>query len=197
MKSALIAVGAVLGVLLLMGLWYMGVYNGLVSKQEGVNSAWAQVQNVYQRRLDLVPNLVETVWGAANFEKSTLSAVVEARSRVGSFTVDKSILNDPAQFKKFEASQGELGRALSRMMVVMENYPQLKATENFRDMQVQLEGTENRIAVERRTFNEVVQVYNTAIRRLPASIIANMSGFKERPYFEAEPTAQKAPQVKF
>ena len=197
MKTALVVLGTLLGLILLSGLWYMGVYNGLVSKQEAGNSAWAQVQNVYQRRFDLVPNLVETVKGAANFEKSTLTAVVDARSRVGSFTVDKSILNDPDQFKKFEAAQGQLGSALSRLMVVMEKYPDLKATENFRDLQVQLEGTENRIAVERRTFNEVVQEYNTAIRRMPASLVANMSGFKARPYFEGDTQAQKAPQVKF
>jgi LemA protein len=185
------------GVVLLLGLGLMGVYNGLVSKQEAVNSAWAQVQNTYQRRFDLIPNLVETVKGAANFEKSTLAAVVEARSRVGSFTVDKSVLNDPAQFKKFQAAQGELGQALSRLMVVVENYPQLKATENFRSLQDQLEGTENRITVARRDFNEAAQTYNVAIRRVPASLIAGMAGFKEHPYFEAEAPAQKAPQVKF
>ena len=197
MKAALIALGSLLGVVLLLGLWYMGVYNGFVAKQEAVNGAWAQVQNVYQRRADLVPNLVETVKGAAGFEKSTLQAVVDARSRVGSFTVDKSILNDPAQFKKFEAAQGQLGGALSRLMVVSENYPKLQATESFRDLQVQLEGTENRITVERRSFNETVQAFNTAIRRMPGSIIAGMAGFKERPYFEADATAQKAPAVKF
>ena len=197
MKTALIALGTILGVIVLLGLWYMGVYNGLVGKQEAVNSAWAQVQNVYQRRADLVPNLVETVKGAANFEKSTLTAVVDARSRVGSFTVDKSILNDPSQFKKFEAAQGQLGSALSRLMVVIERYPDLKANANFRDLQVQLEGTENRITVERRSFNEVVQDYNTSVRRMPASVVASIGGFKERPYFEAAPEAQKAPQVKF
>jgi LemA protein len=197
MKPALIAVAAFIGFIVLLGLSYMGIYNGLVTKQEAVNSAWAQVQNVYQRRLDLVPNLVETVKGAANFEKSTLTAVTDARSRVGSFVVDKSILNDPEQFKKFEAAQGELGRALSHLMAVSENYPQLRATENFRDLQVQLEGTENRITVERRTFNETVQDYNTSIRRVPASIIAGMSGFKEHPYFQADAEAAKAPQVKF
>ena len=194
MKTALIAVT---GVVLALLLWFIGTYNGLVGRQEAVNSAWAQVQNVYQRRLDLVPNLVETVKGAAGFEKSTLTAVVEARSRVGSVTVDKSILNDPGQFKKFEEAQGQLGGALSRLMVVVEKYPELKATENFRDLQVQLEGTENRITVERRTFNEVVQDYNTAIRRMPASLVASFGGFREKSYFEAAPEAQKAPQVKF
>lgn len=193
MKAFLIAVGVVA----LLGLAFIGVYNGLVSKQEAVSSAWAQVQNNYQRRFDLIPNLVETVKGAAHFEKSTLTAVVDARSRVGSFTVDKSVLNDPAQFKKFSAAQGELGSALSRLMVVVENYPQLKSTENFRGLQDQLEGTENRITVARRDFNEAAQAYNISIRRMPASLIAGMAGFKERPYFEAEATAQKTPQVKF
>jgi LemA protein len=184
-------------VVVLLGLWFASLYNGLVAMEENAKGAWAQVQNVYQRRLDLVPNLVETVKGAANFEKSTLTAVVEARAKVGSMTVDKSILNDPQQFKKFEAVQGELSSALSRLMVVVEKYPELKANENFRDLQVQLEGTENRIAVERRAFNDAVIAYNTAIRRLPGALVARLGGFAERPYFAAEPEAQKAPQVKF
>jgi len=194
MKNVWIAIAAVV---VLMGIWFVSAYNGFVAGQEAVNSAWAQVQNVYQRRADLVPNLVETVKGAANFEKSTLTAVVDARSRVGSFTVDKSILNDPAQFAKFQQAQGELGQALSRLMAVIENYPQIKATENFRSLQDQLEGTENRIAVARRDFNEAAQAYNTAIRRMPASLVAGFGHFTQRPYFEAEATAQKAPQVKF
>ncbi|HVE13198.1 MAG TPA: LemA family protein [Elusimicrobiota bacterium] len=197
MKSALVAVGSMLALAVLLGLWYMGVYNGFVAAQEATNSAWAQVQNDYQRRVDLVPNLVEAVKGAANFEKSTLTAVVDARARATSFTVDKSILNDPAQFKKFEAAQGELGSALSRLMVVVEKYPELKATQNFRDFAVQLEGTENRIAVARRDFNQAAQDYNVRIRRMPGSIVAGISGFKERPYFEAAAGAEKAPAVKF
>ena len=197
MKTITAVLAGVAALAVLIAFWYMGTYNSLVNRQESVNGAWAQVQNVYQRRLDLVPNLVETVKGAANFERSTLSAVVEARSRVGSLTVDKSLLNDPAQFKKFEAAQGELSGALSRLLAVAENYPILKATENFRDLQVQLEGTENRIAVERRSFNEAVISYNVAIRRVPASIVAGMAGFKERPYFEAAPEAAKAPKVDF
>ena len=197
MKSALIVLGSLLGLVLLAGFWFMGVYNGLVSRQETVNGAWAQVQNVYQRRADLVPNLVETVKGSANFEKSTLTAVVEARSRVGSIKLDKSVLNDPEQFKKFDEAQGQLSGALSRLMVIVEKYPELKANANFRDLQVQLEGTENRITVERRDFNEVVVAYNTAIRKMPASLVASFGGFKERPYFEAAAEAQKAPQVKF
>ena len=197
MKPALVALGAFIGFVGLLGLAYMGIYNGLVSRQEAANSAWAQVQNVYQRRADLVPNLVETVKGAAGFEKSTLTAVTDARARVGSFVVDKKVLEDPEQFKKFEAAQGELGKALSRLMAVSENYPALRATESFRDLQVQLEGTENRISVERRSFNEAVQDYNVATRRFPASIVAGMAGFKQRPYFEADQGAAKAPAVKF
>ena len=187
----------VLAVIVIVGVWFAGTYNGLVSKREAVSSAWAQVQNVYQRRSDLVPNLVETVRGAANFEKSTLTAVTEARAKVGSFTVDKSVLNDAQKFHQFEEAQGDLGRALGRLMVVMERYPELKATQNFRDLQVQLEGTENRITVERREFNEIAQLYNTAIKKVPANLVAGLGGFKERPYFEAEAAAQHAPQVKF
>ena len=197
MKPIIAVLGAVVVLVLVVGLWFMGTYNSLVNRQEAVKSAWGQVENVYQRRMDLVPNLVETVKGAAGFEKSTITAVTEARSKVGSITVDKSVLNDPAQFKKFAAAQGELSGALSRLLAVAENYPALKATENFRDLQVQLEGTENRIAVERRAFNETAMAYNAAIRRVPANIVAGFGGFKERPYFEAEPEAKKAPQVRF
>lgn len=194
MKTALAAAGAVLALVLI---WAVASYNGLVGSQEGVNKAWADVQASYQRRLDLIPNLVETVKGAANFEKSTLSAVVEARSKVGSFTVDSSVLNDPAKLKQFDAAQGDLGRALSRLMVVVEKYPDLKASQNFRDLQVQLEGTENRITVARRDFNEAVLSYNAGIRRLPGALIARLAGFTARAYFEAAPEAAKAPAVKF
>ena len=197
MKAILAAVGTILVLVIGFALWGMGNYNKYVGLQEQVNGAWAQVQNVYQRRSDLVPNLVETVKGAANFEKSTLIAVTEARAKVGSFTVDKSVLDDPARFKQFDAAQGQLGSALSRLMVVIEKYPELKANTNFRDLQVQLEGTENRIAVERRNFNEAAIAYNTAIRRVPGALIANFGGFRARPYFEAAEEAQKAPAVKF
>ncbi len=197
MKYVLAALAVVAAFVLALALWAVGTYNGLVSLREGVNSSWAQVQNVYQRRADLVPNLVETVKGAANFEKSTLTAVTEARAKVGTMQVDAKTLNDPAQFKQFEAAQGQLGAALQHLMVVMERYPDLKATQNFRDLQVQLEGTENRIAVERRTFNETAQQYNAAIKRFPGVIVAQVAGFKERPYFEAAPEAQAAPKVKF
>ena len=184
-------------VLLLVGVWAVSSYNGLVGKNEAVNAAWGQVQNVYQRRLDLVPNLVETVKGAAKFERETLSAVVTARSKVGSFTVDQSVLDNPDKFRQFENAQGELGRALSRLMVVVERYPELRATQNFRDLQTQLEGTENRIAVERRSFNETAQAYNTALKVFPGVIVGRLAGFQPRPYFEAAPQAQSAPAVKF
>lgn len=197
MKTIWLVLGGVAALVLVVALWFVATYNGLVNLQEGLNGSWAQVQNVYQRRADLVPNLVETVKGSANFEKSTLQAVVEARSRVGGVTVDKAVLDDPAKFRQFEQAQGQLSGALSRLMVVVERYPELRANGNFRDLQVQLEGTENRITVERRDFNLAAVAYNSAIRRMPASIVAALGHFKERPYFEASPEAQKAPTVKF
>ena len=197
MKILGVVLGAVAVFFLVVGMWFMSTYNGFVGLREGVNGAWAQVQNVYQRRADLVPNLVETVKGAANFEKSTLQAVVEARASVGQMKVDSSLLNDPSKFKQFEAAQGQLTGALSRLMVVVEKYPELKANANFRDLQVQLEGTENRITVERRSFNEAAVAYNTAIKRMPGAFVAGLGRFQERPYFEATAEAQKAPTVKF
>ena len=193
--------GAVVGAFALLfvglALWAVGSYNGLVGRSENVNKAWAQVESQYQRRLDLVPNLVETVKGSAKFEKDTLTAVVDARARVGSITVDKSVLNDPAAFKKFEDAQSGLSSALSRLMVVVEKYPDIKSTEAFRDLSVQLEGTENRIQVARKDFNEAAQDYNTSIKVFPASLVAGFGGFKERPYFQAAAAAATAPAVKF
>ena len=193
--------GAVVGAFALLfvglALWAVGSYNGLVGRSENVNKAWAQVESQYQRRLDLVPNLVETVKGSAKFEKDTLTAVVDARARVGSITVDKSVLNDPASFKKFEEAQSGLSSALSRLMVVVEKYPDIKSTEAFRDLSVQLEGTENRIQVARKDFNEAAQDYNTSIKVFPASLVAGFGGFKERPYFQAAAAAATAPAVKF
>ncbi len=197
MRNVLIGIGVVVGIVLIVGLIYMGSYNGLVSRQENVNEKWSQVQNDYQRRADLIPNLVNTVKGVANFEKDTLTAVVEARAKVGTMQVDKNVLNDPNQFKKFEAAQGQLSSALSRLMVVIEKYPELKATANFSELQSQLEGTENRITVARRDFNLSAREYNTAIRTMPTSIVASMGGFKERPYFESAPGSEKVPEVKF
>ncbi len=197
MKILGAAVLAVVALAAILGLWAVGSYNGLVARREAVGSAWAQVENQYQRRMDLVPNLVATVKGAAKFEKDTLTAVTDARARAGSITMDKSLLEDPAAFKKFEASQGALGSALSRLLVVSERYPQLTATQGYRDLQVQLEGTENRIAVARRDFNDAAQDYNTAIKMFPGSVVAGFGGFRERPYFAADAAAQTAPAVKF
>lgn len=194
-------IGAVLGAaalaVLVVALWAVGAYNGIVGRNEGVKTAWAQVENQYQRRADLVPNLVEVVKGSAKFEKDTLTAVVEARAKVGQVTLGKGVLEDPAAFKKFEEAQGGLSSALSRLMVVVEKYPELKSTQGFRDLQVQLEGTENRVAVARMDFNNAAQDYNTAIKRFPGALVAGFGGFKERPYFAAAPEAAKAPAVKF
>ncbi len=186
-------------VVLIFGLYLVGVYNGLVGAQQAVESQWAQVQNVYQRRADLIPNLVATVKGAASFEQTTLTQVVEARSRVGQISPQATadILNDPAKFARYQQAQDGLSSALSRLLVVSEQYPQLQAVQAFRDLQVQLEGTENRIAVERRTFNQVAQDYNTRIRRFPAALFAPMMGFQPKPYFQATAGAETAPKVDF
>jgi LemA protein len=162
-----------------------------------VDTAWSQVQNVYQRRMDLIPNLVETVKGAANFEKSTFTEVTEARAKASQMVLTPEVLNDPVRFRQFQQAQGELSGAISRLLVTVENYPQLTASQNFRELQSQLEGAENRIAVERRRFNETVQAYNTAIRVFPASMLAGLFGFQPKAFFEAEPGAEKAPKVKF
>ncbi len=197
-KILLIIVGVFVAFALIVGLTISGMYNRLVSLQQGTDASWAQVQNVYQRRADLVPNLVNTVAGAANFEKSTLTDVVQARASVGQVNLSAaSAPTDPQQLAHFEQAQGQLGSALSRLLVVAERYPELKATQAFRDLQVQLEGTENRIAVERGRFNEAVQAYDTAIRSFPAVIFAGMFGFTPRPYFAATPGAERPPEVKF
>jgi LemA protein len=175
----------------------MGAYNTLVTLDEAVTSKWSQVENQYQRRADLVPNLVATVKGYAAHEKEVLEAVTEARSRVGQFNVTKEVLEDPEAFARFQAAQDGFSAALSRLLVVTENYPQLRANENFLSLQDQLEGTENRIAVERARFNEVVQEYNTSIRRFPGSIVAGITGFSERPYFSGTPGSDQAPKVEF
>jgi len=188
---ALVVVGVILAI------WGVGQYNGMVQSREAVNTAWSQVENVYQRRMDLIPNLVATVKGVAAFEKDTYTAVAEARAKAGQVKLSPEMLNDPAAFKKFEESQAALGSALSRLLAVSENYPQLKANQNFLELQSQLEGTENRIAVERRKFNEVAQGYNTKIKSFPAVVLAGLFGFKERPYFSAQAGAEKAPEVKF
>lgn len=193
----LIILGALALVVLLAGVWAVGTYNGIVTRNEEVSKSWATVESQYQRRYDLIPNLVETVKGAAKFEKSTLTAVVEARSRVGSVTVDKAVLNDPAAFKKFEDAQAGLSSALSRLLVTVERYPDIKSAQNYRSLQDQLEGTENRIAVARRDYNEIAQGYNVSIKMFPNSIIAGYGRFAERPYFHAASAADAAPAVKF
>jgi LemA protein len=196
MKAILLGCGlVVLGVILFLGLTVVASYNRLVSLEEAVKSAWGQVENVYQRRADLIPNLVETVKGARDFERETLTAVVEARARVGQVNFGK--VPDAQQMQQFQAAQDGLSSALSRLLVVVERYPELKATQNFRDLQVQLEGTENRIAVERRRFNEAAQTFNTARRRFPTVFVASLFGFGEKPYFQAVPGSEKPPQVKF
>jgi LemA protein len=189
-------IGALVLALILFGGYFVSVRNNLVSLDEGVKSQWAQVESQYQRRYDLIPNLVRTVQGAANFEKSTLEAVVNARSRVGQ--VQMAAPTDPAAMQQFEQAQGALTGALQRLLVVVEQYPDLKSNRNFLELQSQLEGTENRIAVERQRFNVTAQGYNTAIRRFPASLVAGMSGFQPRPYFSVtNPDAKNAPTVGF
>jgi LemA protein len=188
----------VVGLLVVAGLWAASVFNRLVSLQQGTDAAWAQVQNVYQRRADLVPNLVSTVAGSANFEKSTLTEVTEARASVGRVQLPASgAPTDAATLENFQKAQNQLGGALSRLLVVSERYPELRATAGFRDLQAQLEGTENRIAVERGRFNEAVQAYNVAIKRFPAVIFAGMFGHLPRPYFAATAGADRPPEVKF
>ena len=182
------------GVLLLLVMMIAGSYNGMVSSRESVNTAWSKVESQYQRRSDLIPNLVNTVKGAANFEQETLTKVIEARSKVTQIKVDA---NNPEDIARFQQAQGQVSSSLSRLLAVAENYPQLKATENFKDLQSQLEGTENRITVARNDFNDAARSYNTKIKSFPANLLTGMFGFKERPYFEADADAKKAPSVNF
>lgn len=193
MKKYLV-LGGFLFLLLLIGFSGCGSYNTMVTKDETVTANWQQVENQYQRRLDLIPNLVNTVQGYADFEKSTITAVTEARAKVGQIKVDAS---NPESLKQFQAAQGELGSAISRLLVVAEQYPNLKANQNFLDLQAQLEGTENRIANERRKFNESAQDLNTYIRTFPKNIWAGIFGIEKRGYFESDEGAEKAPTVKF
>lgn len=173
-----------------------GSYNGMVQKSENVDQQWANVENVYQRRADLIPNLVNTVKGYAEHEQETLTAVIEARSKASSVSIDPTNLT-PDKISQFQNAQGELSSALSRLMVVMERYPDLKANQSFLDLQVQLESTENRIATERRKFNETARDYNTFIKMFPKNIWANLFGFDQKPYFEAAEGADQAPKVEF
>ena len=200
-KILLIILAIVALVVVVGGVAVSGTYNGLVQLDQSTQAAWAQVESAYQRRLDLIPNLVETVKGAAKFEQDTLTAVTEARSKVGQVTSQgvENITNNPAAFQRFQEAQAGLSSALSRLMVVVEKYPELKATQNFRDLQVTLEQTENRIGVERRRFNEAAQAFNTRRDSFPTVLIASFFGSKFQPkaYFAAETGAEKAPAVKF
>lgn len=177
--------------------WGISAYNRLVRQDVAVAQAWSQVESAYQRRLDLIPNLVETVKGAANFERSTLEAVVTARAKATQMVLTPEIVNDPAKLREFQQVQGELGSALARLIATVEAYPELKATSNFSTLQEQIEGTENRINVERRRFNETVGGYNSAIRVFPGSLVARLFGFSAKAFFESDAGAEKAPQVKF
>ena len=171
-------------------------YNSMVTKQEAVSGQWANVESSYQRRADLIPNLVNTVKGAANFEQETITQVIEARAKATSITIDPTKLT-PQAIQQFEKAQGQLSSALSRLLVTVERYPDLKATQNFRDLQAQLEGTENRIAVERRKFNEATRDYNSYIKKIPQVLYSSSLGFEKTGYFEADKGAEKAPEVEF
>ncbi len=193
--------GLIALVVLMAGMLLLGgcnSYNRLVTLSQQSDMQWAQVQNVYQRRADLIPNLVQTVSGAANFEKSTLTDITQARASVGQLKVNPNQAPDnAAELERFEKAQGQLTSALSRLLVVVERYPDLKATANFRDLQAQLEGTENRITVERQRFNEVVMRYNTGVKTFPTLVFARLFGFNAKPYFSASPGAETAPKVEF
>lgn len=185
-------------VVLIVGISFAGTYNRLVTLGQEVDKQWAQVENQYQRRADLVPNLVATVQGAAQFEKSTLESVIQARASVGRAQIPTGTApTDPAQLAQYEQAQAALGAALQRLLVVVERYPELKANQNFRDLQAQLEGTENRIAVSRMDYNKAAQDYNTARMRFPTNLMAGMLGFKEKAYFRATPGSERAPTVQF
>ncbi len=194
-KGWIIAIAAIVVVFLLIS-WGSSIYNTLVNKEEMVNQQWANVENVYQRRADLIPNLVSTVKGVANFEQSTLTAVIEARAKATSVNINPKNL-DEASLQRFQQAQDGLSSALGRLMVVVEKYPELKATQNFSELQAQLEGTENRITVERRSFNEMAQSYNAYLRKFPSNIFAGLYGFQKKAYFQAQAGAETAPKVDF
>ena len=195
-KGCLIAIVAAVAIVLACFGWVKSTYNGFVQQQEGVEAAWAQVENVYQRRADLIPNLVATVKGYAKHEQETLDKVVSARAKATQITVDPTNLTAES-LKKYQEAQGELGSALGKLLAITENYPDLKANENFRELQSQLEGTENRITVARKDFNDAAKSYNQSIRQFPRNILAGMVGFEKKSYFEAEAGSDKAPTVEF
>lgn len=189
--------GFILVVIAIMVIWGISAYNNLVTLNESVNQSWSQVENQYQRRADLIPNLVNTVKGYANFERGVLTDVTEARAKVSQMNITPEVLNDPQAFQKFQQMQGQLSGALSRLLVTVENYPELKANENFLQLQAQLEGTENRISVERKRFNETVQTYNTTIKRFPNTIFASVFGFQQKQYFQSTAGSETPPKVEF
>ena len=196
MKKGLITIIIIAAILLGGFIWVKNVYNQMVVSDESVQAAWSQVENVYQRRADLIPNLVSTVKGYAAHESQTLENVVSARAKATQVTVDPSDLTSEA-LSQFNAAQRELSSALGRLLLIQENYPELKANQNFLELQAQLEGTENRIATERMKFNEAAKAFNTGIRRFPDNIIASMFGFEKKAYFEAQAGAETAPKVEF
>ncbi|MBR2089757.1 MAG: LemA family protein [Fibrobacter sp.] len=198
MKKVLIAVIVVVVILLIIVGKGIGTYNNIIALEESVKAQWAQVENTYQRRFDLIPNLVSTVQGEANFEKSTLTEVMEMRSRMGgTVKLDESLMNDEAALKRFQEMQGSLGGALQRLMAVSENYPDLKSNKSFQEPRVQLEGAENRIAVERKRYNETVKEYNTTIRQFPTNLVAGFAGASPKALFSADAAASTAPKVQF
>ncbi len=188
--------GIIILVLIVLGLWAVPKYNGLVKSQESVEKSWGNVESQYQRRADLIPNLVETVKGYAKHEQETLEGVINARANATKVTIDPTNMT-PEDLQKYQAAQGEVGSALSRLIAVAENYPDLKANENFRDLHQQLESTENRINIARNDFNEEARKYNTQRRTFPTNIIASIFGFGDKPYFQAQPGADVAPKVDF
>ena len=196
MKKGLIGLLIAAAVILGLFVWVKNTYNGLVTADEGVKAAWSQVENVYQRRADLIPNLVATVKGYASHESSTLEAVIEARAKATQVTVDPDKLTEES-IAAFQSAQGELGNAIGRLLVSVEQYPDLKANQNFLELQAQLEGTENRITVERQKFNDTAKAYNTQVRSFPANIIASMFNFEQKGYFKVAEGAQTAPKVEF
>lgn len=195
-KSVIITLTAIVAMVALVAIWAVSGYNSLVNADESVATAWSNVENQYQRRADLIPNLVNTVKGYAVHEQETLDAVVSARTRATQVTIDADNMT-PEKLAEYQKAQGEVGAALSRLLAITESYPDLKANQNFLELQAQLEGTENRISVERRNFNEAARSYNTSIRTFPKNLLAGMFGFEKRPYFEAQEGAEKAPEVKF
>ena len=196
MKKSFIVIAVIVVIVVALFGWVKGTYNGMVEQEENVSKAWSQVENVYQRRADLIPNLVNTVKGYAAHEKETLEGVLAARAKATQMTVNLDDLSEE-NIKKYQAAQGDLQQAMGRLLMLTENYPDLKANENFLTLQSQLEGTENRITVERQKFNETAKVYNTAVRKFPTSIIASMCDFEKKGYFEAQEGAEKAPVVEF